>query len=78
MADGLTDMTVNIAGPSSMLGNPVDIMLSNGNVYVAEKSNGMILRFDDIMNAASGDMAPDYSVSFTAPESVAVLPAYLW
>ncbi len=78
MADGLTDMTVNIAGPMSMLGNPVDIMLGNGNVYVAEKSNGMILRFDDIMNAASGDMMPDYSVSFTAPESVAVLPAYLW
>ena len=78
MAEGITNMTVNIAGPMSMLGNPVDIMVSNGNVYVAEKSNGMLLRFDDIMNAASGDVTPDYSVTFTAPESVAVLPAYLW
>ena len=67
---------MNIAGPSSMLGNPVDLMLSNGHVYVAEKSNGAILRFDNILNANSGDVAPSYSVSFTAPESVSVLPIY--
>ena len=75
-ADGITDVSVNIAGPSSMLGNPVDLMLSNGHVYVAEKSNGAILRFDNILNANSGDVAPSYSVSFTAPESVSVLPIY--
>lgn len=75
-ADGITDVSVNIAGPSSMLGNPVDLMLSNGHVYVAEKSNGAILRFDNILNADSGDIAPSYSASFTAPESVSVLPIY--
>ena len=78
MADGLTDMTVNIAGPATMLGNPVDLMISNGNVYVAEKSNNMILRFDNILNQDSGDVMPDYSFSYTAPESVSVLPAYFW
>ena len=72
-ASGLTDMSVSISGPLSMLGNPVDLMLSNGHVYVAEKSNGAVLRFDNILNQASGDMAPSYSVSFTAPESVSVL-----
>ena len=72
-ASGLTDMSVSISGPLSMLGNPVDLMLSNGNVYVAEKSNSAVLRFDNILNQASGDMAPSYSVSFTAPESVSVL-----
>lgn len=72
-ADGLTDVSVNIAGPSSMLGNPVDLMLSNGHVYVAEKSNGMILRFDNILNSASGDIAPTYSMMYPAPESVNVL-----
>lgn len=72
-ADGLTDVSVNIAGPSSMLGNPVDLMLSNGHVYVAEKSNGMILRFDNILNSASGDIAPTFSMMYPAPESVNVL-----
>ncbi|WOI36441.1 hypothetical protein R1T43_14710 [Alteromonas sp. CI.11.F.A3] len=72
-ASGLTDMSVSISGPLSLLGNPVDLMLSNGHVYVAEKSNNAVLRFDNILNQASGDMAPSYSVSFTAPESVSVL-----
>ena len=78
MADGLTDMSVSISGPATMLGNPVDIMLSNGNVYVAEKSNDLIMRWDNILNSASGDIPADYSISYTKPESVAVVPAYLW
>ncbi|WP_137167594.1 YncE family protein [Salinimonas lutimaris] len=76
MADGLTDISVSIAGPLSQLGNPVDVMVSNGHVYVAEKSNNVVMRFDNIVNRASGDVAADFSVSFTAPESVAVLPVY--
>ncbi|MDY6883683.1 MAG: hypothetical protein SWL02_07910 [Pseudomonadota bacterium] len=73
-ADGLANVSVNIAGPNSMLGNPVDLMLSNGHVYVAEKSNGMILRFDNILNASSGDIDPTFSMMYPAPESVQVLP----
>ena len=73
-ADGLGNVAVNIAGPNSMLGNPVDLMLSNGHVYVAEKSNGMILRFDNILNASSGDIDPTFSMMYPAPESVQVLP----
>ncbi|MEC8373536.1 MAG: hypothetical protein VX078_01805, partial [Pseudomonadota bacterium] len=72
-ADGLTNVSVNIAGPNSMLGNPVDLMMSNGHVYVAEKSNGMILRFDNILNSPSGDIAATYSAMYPAPESVQVL-----
>lgn len=78
MADGLTDMSVSISGPATMLGNPVDIMLSNGHVYVAEKSNDMIMRWDNILNRESGDIPADYGFSYTKPESVAVIPAYLW
>ena len=74
MASGLSDMSVMIAGPNSMLGNPVDLMLSNGHLYVAEKSNNVIMRFDNILNSASGDIAADYSISYTAPESVVVVP----
>ncbi|WP_421134071.1 hypothetical protein [Alteromonas sp. A079] len=76
MAEGITDVDVNISGPLSQLGNPVDLMLSNGNVYVAEKSNGLVLRFDNILNSPSGDIAPDYSAPFVAPESVSVLPTF--
>ncbi len=54
-ADGITDVSVNIAGPNSMLGNPVDLMLSN------------------ILNAASGDITPSFSMMYPAPESVNVL-----
>jgi len=43
-------------------------------VYVAEKSNNVIMRFDNILNSASGDIAADYSMSYTAPESVVVVP----
>ena len=78
MANGLTDMSVSISGPATMLGNPVDIMLSNGHVYVAEKSNDMIMRWDNILNRESGDIPADYGFSYTKPESVAVIPAYLW
>lgn len=76
MAEGITDVDVNISGPLSQLGNPVDLMLSNGNVYVAEKSNGLVLRFDNILNSPSGDITPDYSAPFVAPESVSVLPTF--
>ena len=30
--------------------------------------------FDNILNSASGDIAADYSMSYTAPESVVVVP----
>lgn len=76
-ADGVTDVTVNIAGVLTNLGNPVDIMFDGADLYVAEKSNGLVMRFDDILNSAGGNVAPDATLAFTAPESVAILPAYL-
>ncbi|WP_421418787.1 hypothetical protein ACN9JF_12280 [Pseudoalteromonas lipolytica] len=76
-ASGLTNVSVNIAGPASQLGNPVDIMYTGNHLYVAEKSNGLVMRFDNILNSPSGDIAATVSYSFTAPESVAILPAWL-
>ncbi len=77
MSSGLNNVSVNIAGPLSMLGNPVDIMYTGNHLYVAEKSNGLVMRFDNILNSSSGDIAPSLSYSFTAPESVAILPTWL-
>ena len=76
-ASGLTNVIDNSAGPASQLGNPVDIMYTGNHLYVAEKSNGLVMRFDNILNSPSGDIAATVSYSFTAPESVAILPAWL-
>lgn len=76
-ASGLTDITVNIAGPSSNLGNPVDVMFDGSNLYVAEKSNSLIMRFDNVLQSAGGDIAPTWSISYSAAESVALIPNYL-
>jgi len=68
-----------LGGARTLLGNPVDILLRDGNLYVAEKLNGggRILRFNAILTAAgSGDLAPDLAVttaslgSVGAPESI--------
>lgn len=74
-ASGLTDIAVNIAGPNTNLGNPVDIMYTGTDLYVAEKSNGLVMRFDNILSNAGGDISPDLSISYTAPESVAIAVA---
>ncbi|MDX1536481.1 collagen-like protein [Arsukibacterium sp.] len=76
-ANGLTNIAINISGNNSALGNPVDIMYSGQHLYVAEKSNNLVLRFDNILNSAGGNIAADASFAFTAPESVAIIPRYL-
>lgn len=77
MASGLTNVAVNISGNNSALGNPVDIMYSGQHLYVAEKANNLVLRFDNILNSAGGNIAADASFAYTAPESVAIIPLYL-
>ncbi len=77
MANGLTNVAVNISGNNSLLGNPVDIMYSGQHLYAAEKSNNLVLRFDNILNSAGGNIAADASFAFTAPESVAIIPLHL-
>ena len=62
-----------VAGPATMLGNPVDVLLVDGSAIVAEKSNDAILVFNGVA-ALSGDVAPDYSRSFTKPESLVQFP----
>ena len=73
-ANGLTDILVNISGVNTNLGNPVDIMYTGSHLYVAEKSNNLVMRFDNILTSSGGDIAPDLSISYTAPESVAIVP----
>lgn len=71
--DGIMDVFVNIVGLNLMLGNLVDLMFSNGYVYVVEKLNGMILCFDNILNVVLGDIMFSFSIMYFVLELVNVL-----
>ncbi|MDD3765267.1 MAG: hypothetical protein PHP86_18385 [Nevskiales bacterium] len=66
-----------IGGPGSRLGNPVDLSYDGVNLYVAEKANNGVLRFDSLLSRGSGDVVPDATISRSAPESVALIPGYV-
>ncbi|WP_024612230.1 hypothetical protein [Pseudoalteromonas sp. TB64] len=76
-ASGLVNISTTISGPNTLLGNPVDIMYSGTDLYVAEKSNNVVMRFNNILSSAGGNISADESAAFAAPESVAILPAWL-
>ncbi|MBD1940511.1 hypothetical protein [Microcoleus sp. FACHB-68] len=77
-ANGNVAVRAQIAGANSKLGNPVDITFDGANLYVAEKSNNLIMRFDGILNQlGSLDIAPTLSTARNKPESVALAPDYL-
>jgi hypothetical protein len=63
---------IRIAGPMSLLGNPVDIAWDADNmmIYVAERLNGggRVLGFE--MPTASGDMAPVYNDLFPGASAI--------
>ena len=72
-ADGQTQVTAQVSGSASGLGNPVDIYLQGANLFVAEKSNDTVLRFDDVVSLVGALMtAPDATLSVTKAESVVV------
>lgn len=64
---------IAVAGPATMLGNPVDVLLVDGTAIVAEKSNDAILVFNGVAGL-NGDVAPDYVRPFTKPESLVQFP----
>lgn len=82
-ADGNTNVAVNIDNGggttvgNTQLGNPVDIAFDGSSLYVAEKSQDQVLRFDNILSSPGGDVTPDASYAQTKPESVVLLPDYL-
>ena len=75
-SDRVIDMSeqTRIAGPSTLLGNPVDVgyNIDNSIIYVAERANGggKVLSFAS--NAAAGDSAPDVNIDFAGASSIHV------
>ncbi|MCA9319264.1 MAG: hypothetical protein KDB53_00950 [Planctomycetes bacterium] len=76
-ADGNVVASLVIGGPATNLGNPVDLAFDGADLYVAEKANNLVLRFDAILATAGGDFAPSVSLARNAPESVCLVPSYL-
>ena len=77
-ASGLTQVTRRIQGPTTMLGNPVDIAYDGTDLYVAEKTNNRILVYAGFRTStAQGDVPASRELVLaagSAPESVAVDP----
>ena len=73
-ADGRIDLSeqVKIAGPMSIMGNPVDVAYDNAtqNIYIAERAaqGGMILIYD--FPLVSGDASPIYQQLFAGASGV--------
>lgn len=69
-ANGPTVPKAIIGGSNTMLGNPVDIDLANGDLRVAEKTNDKILIFANILQSTGGNIAPTVATDETKPESI--------
>lgn len=70
----IVEPSKTISGADTLLGNPVDLVLTGVSLRVAEKSNDAILFYHNIFAGDGGNVAPDESYPFTDPESLAVAP----
>lgn len=74
-ASGNVPVRTQIVGDNTLLGNPVDITFDGNSLYVAEKSNDVILRYDNILDLSGVlNIAASDSVVRNKPESVALTP----
>lgn len=77
-ADGNVAVRARISGPDTRLGNPVDITFDGAHLYIAEKSNNLVLRYDNIeARTGASTAAADQSFERNKPESIALIPEYL-
>jgi hypothetical protein len=77
-ASGVVTARVHLEGPTTGLGNPVDIAFDGVDLFVAEKANGggRLLRFASIAELDSTlatDVAPTASIAAPSVESVALV-----
>ena len=70
LSSGNVAFRYRVRGPLSRLGNPVDVAVSNGSAFVAEKSNNAIIEFTSVLTATGSIDRAGNAVTVTAPESV--------
>lgn len=74
-ADGPTPVALRLAGPATLLGNPVGLVRQGDSFFVAENALDLVLRFDGLLgNQGNLDLAPNAAVSVVKPESVMLAP----
>lgn len=73
MANGSVPVSTAISGPSTGLGNPVDVILVGDTLYVAEKANDAFYGFGNF-GSRTGDVGPDVVVASQKAESLLFLP----
>lgn len=63
-------MQVRVAGPSTAMGNPIDVAYDSETdaVYISEVGNGKVLGYTSISDG--GDLAPSYSKDLMAASSI--------
>jgi hypothetical protein len=73
--NGDTDARARIEGANTLLGNPTAIAFDGESLYVADKLNDKLLRFDGILEKTGRlDVRPDASTTVANAESVALMP----
>lgn len=73
-ADGDVAVQAVIRGDQTGLGNPVDIAFDGANLYVAEKANSMVLRFDGVLDlVGEQNIAAAAGIMSASPESVQIV-----
>ncbi|HDZ14276.1 hypothetical protein LCGC14_1193940 [marine sediment metagenome] len=62
---------IRISGPSTRLGNPIDVAYDHKTqtVYIAEVGNGKILGFSDVLNS-NGNIVPTVHTDLTSASSI--------
>lgn len=72
-ADGDAEVSLLIGGDATVLGNPVDLAFDGTNVYVAEKSNSMVIRYDNVLEMSGVENIPeDAAIEVERAESVQI------
>ena len=66
-----------ISGPSTLLGDPDDLVLDGDRLRVAESVNGggRLLAFNDVFSGTASDVAPDLNVATDSPSAMVMEPA---
>ena len=73
-ADDLTDVDGRLQGDLTGLGNPVDLEYANGSIYVAEKAQDTVMRFDNILSlSGTKNISPEEKTTLLKAESVHVI-----
>ena len=70
-ADDDVEVQLQIGGDLTKLGNPVDLSFDGSSVYIAEKSNSLLLRIDGLLGLSGFLNEPaDVQLAVMNPESV--------